>query len=656
MQRERLALIAIAVSVAAMFSAAAACAQGLQDFGLVGLSPLWKQIRDIKDKAEVKRIENTRVCNISVPLAGSANEAADASESDWKATLASYDEWEADYQTRSLFRQPLVQAGDEKGKQKYIRQRKAGTSQRTMQLFAYAFYLRAMYRNGKYAETASAAESAIQKFHLSPSFHQLDLAETSGTYLTDETNANAIFLYARLGRITGASTDADKFLSIVRYLDIRDELLSTIKLGFFIGEDDDNDILESAAGLATAAMSGALGVLPRAAIKASWIQRDGGQAQGFVVFRGKRSNTFQISFGGGGEPPPPANDNKSAASPNGPERPMLLAPGRNSPASGGLGSYANADILSAGILAASEAKAAYRRFVDSRLVEYSSSEMALFDIQKDGDSYSISFAKPGGDKTGDPAAAMQRFTLQSAEMKALGGTGTLPADHPMSPFIDQLKEAALVEYSNPFMSADNDNEFRASADQFSFGLQRALPKKQVYRDSLSDQTKSIVSNLGAHLVGDANDYVAIIADTSFKVTDYKIVQNIRSSLIQAGIPIQKGVQGDNKEKNVILITAHSDEEFAKFVDALGGAGSFKNSYVIVNSCETPVTRRIAEKITGQYGAKAAFVYEGTIPAENVSQMIESMAKTVKEKSKQKLVDFLRGLTAAQGLTGIWSVS
>ncbi len=86
-----------------------------------------------------------------------------------------------------------------------------------------------------------------QKFHLSPSFHQLDLAETSGTYLTDETNANAIFLYARLGRITGASTDADKFLSIVRYLDIRDELLSTIKLGFFINEDDDNDILESAA-------------------------------------------------------------------------------------------------------------------------------------------------------------------------------------------------------------------------------------------------------------------------------------------------------------------------------------------------------------------------------------------------------------------------
>ncbi|MEI9923622.1 MAG: hypothetical protein WDN50_09035 [Bradyrhizobium sp.] len=75
---------------------------------------------------------------------------------------------------------------------------------------------------------------------------------------------------------------------------------------------------------------------------------------------------------------------------------MLIAPGKNSTASGGLGSYADADILSAGILAASEAKAVYRRFVDRRLVEYSSSEMALFDIQKDGDSYSISFAKPGG--------------------------------------------------------------------------------------------------------------------------------------------------------------------------------------------------------------------------------------------------------------------
>jgi hypothetical protein len=350
------------------------------------------------------------------------------------------------------------------------------------------------------------------------------------------------------------------------------------------------------------------------------------------------------------------NDNDPAKSPKDPEKPLLLGFGKNSTASGGLGSYADASILSAGIVAAGEAKAAYRRFVDTRLVDYSSSEMALFDIQKDGDSFTVSFAKPGADKTGDPAAALQRFTLQSAEMKALGAGGALPAGHPMSPFIDQLKDAALVEYSNPFMSADNDNEFRASADQFSFGLQRTLPERQVYRDSLSDQTKSIVSNLGTHLVGDASDYVAIIADDSFKVTDYKIVQNIRSSLAQAGIPIQKGIQGNNKGKNVILVTAHSDEQFAKFVDALGGAESFKDSYVIINSCETAVTRRIAEKITGQFGAKAAFVYEGKIPAENVSEMIEAMAKTVKEKSKEKLVDFLRALTAAQGLTGIWSVS
>jgi hypothetical protein len=173
---------------------------------------------------------------------------------------------------------------------------------------------------------------------------------------------------------------------------------------------------------------------------------------------------------------------------------------------------------------------------------------------------------------------------------------------------------------------------------------------------LSERTGSIVGNLSAHAVGGASDYVAIVADDSFKVTDYKIVQNVRRSLTTAGIAIQKGLKGNNKGKNVILITAHSDQQFAQFVDALGGADSFRGSYVIINSCETSVTRRIAEKITGQFGAKAAFVYEGTIPAEKVSDVIETMAKTVKAKSHDRLVDFLRRLTKEQGLTGIWSVS
>src|SRR5262249_16291271 len=157
----------------------------------------------------------------------------------------------------------------------------SGTSQRTMQLFAYVFYLRAMYRNGKYVETVSTADSVIDRFRLRPAFHQLDTGESKGTYLTDETLANAIYLFSRLGRISGAKTDAERFLGIIRYLDIRDELLSTINLAFFISNDDDNDILEDAASLAGAAMSGALGPLPRVAIKASWIEKNRDGTRGF---------------------------------------------------------------------------------------------------------------------------------------------------------------------------------------------------------------------------------------------------------------------------------------------------------------------------------------------------------------------------------------
>jgi hypothetical protein len=103
----RFVLMTLTVGLALNWFATAGHAQGLSDFGLVGRSPIWDKIRQMTE-AEVKRIENTRVCNLSVPLAGSANEAADASESDWKETLAAYELWESDYQRRLIFREPLI--------------------------------------------------------------------------------------------------------------------------------------------------------------------------------------------------------------------------------------------------------------------------------------------------------------------------------------------------------------------------------------------------------------------------------------------------------------------------------------------------------------------------------------------------------------------
>jgi hypothetical protein len=117
MQFERyFVFMALTVGLALNCFATAGHAQGLSDFGLVGQSPIWDKIRQITDQAEFKRIENTRVCNLSVPLAGSADEAANASESDWKETLAAYELWESDYQRRLIFRQPLLQVGDETGR------------------------------------------------------------------------------------------------------------------------------------------------------------------------------------------------------------------------------------------------------------------------------------------------------------------------------------------------------------------------------------------------------------------------------------------------------------------------------------------------------------------------------------------------------------
>jgi hypothetical protein len=140
-------------------------------------------------------------------------------------------------------------------------------------------------------------------------------------------------------------------------------------------------------------------------------------------------------------------------------------------------------------MAASEAFAAYRALSNRDLSN--SKEMALFDIQKDGNNYSIAFAKPEADKASDPATGVQRFTLQAAEIEALTSGTALPADHAIVPFINQLKNAAIVEYSNPFMAADNDNEFRVSADSFAFGLQRRNTSSPHWRGWLKPETRCL---------------------------------------------------------------------------------------------------------------------------------------------------------------------
>jgi len=112
--------------------------------------------------------------------------------------------------------------------------------------------------------------------------------------------------------------------------------------------------------------------------------------------------------------------------------------------------------------------------------------------------------------------------------------------------------------------------------------------------------------------------VAVVADDSFQVKDYRIIQNVKAELASAGIKTIRFTgtekpewQGTNS-KAMIVITGHIDAQLANFVRELGDKGYFTNNFVVFNSCRAPLTRTLIDEINSKYGAAATFAYDKKI--------------------------------------------
>jgi hypothetical protein len=445
-----------------------------------------------------------------------------------------------------------------------------------------------------------------------------------------------------------ANDDTTRFHWLIRYLGVRAQLRSAIEL--FHSSEIDNGMLTDAAGLAVEAANGKLDEAARKQIAAAWIAEHNGDRKAYIVTTSENRSTIVADL-----------DDDGGAPPGGPPPADAPAPA-NEPddGAGGFRWLSGSSVERADVLAPDEAYEVYRAFVATQLNKHTSNDLVLFDLQSDGGGITISVANSVKFVTDSPEAnskTIRSVRLTNDQVSELKSGGSDAIREALKPILPTNRSTALVSYSNPF--AARENKYSDVIQSFAFELQRLETDARVYRDPLSAQTMSNVRELSHRLLGKGSDYIAYIDDGSFKITDYNIVQDIHKLLTKAGVQVisgvPKSVHKSAAPKNVIVISAHSDEELRKFVFALGEAGAFRDNYVILNSCETEISQDIADHLTSAYGARAAFVHQGMIPASRVQDLIADLTRRVQKSGHELLVDTLRQIVRGVGLNGVWTV-
>jgi hypothetical protein len=254
-----------------------------------------------------------------------------------------------------------------------------------------------------------------------------------------------------------------------------------------------------------------------------------------------------------------------------------------------------------------------------------------------------------------------RISISDGELAQLKQGKLLPPDHLLTQFLKKDPEKALVLHIDPKDAASSET------DAFLFVMQRGYPSRRIYRDPLSAETAHRADLLGDFRVGNPEEVVALVADQSFGVPHNHTIKNIVSELRERMVRVEtfrEGVRWDGRRgKAVLIITGHTSDQLAAFVDAVGVAGFFQENYVVFNSCESPLTKELAARISNRYGAVAIFCHEGTIAADKVQDYLIDLTERIEETasdpaSREARPSFevhLRESLRKFGLNGIWTI-
>jgi hypothetical protein len=293
-----------------------------------------------------------------------------------------------------------------------------------------------------------------------------------------------------------------------------------------------------------------------------------------------------------------------------------------------------------------------RRYRESRAIDLrklSTGDMNLFSVNDAGGGIEVQFASDSVFLFADEVAQLRRG-------EALG------PDHPLTKLLGSPTEqnAARVLYTNA--SDKRAGSAATSVVDLVFALQKAYPRNRIYRDPFSDRTPGLVKRLNGLTVGSPDDLITIVADGSFGVTDWKVIQNIVPDLRKKGfvnnLVLRKGAVttwNGGGGKAVTVITGHINEELVSFVEELGKAGYFQDNYVLLNTCREAPTERLVTRIATEHHAAGVFCYDSKIAAADVESAMLELADVVKNRPTARFVDLINETMRKHSLNGVWTL-
>jgi hypothetical protein len=462
-------------------------------------------------------------------------------------------------------------------------------------LFADFVLLHKLEQEGRFAEAAKEGTTLIRTLHLeSKSVPWTTLDER--TYISSQNLRNVLILKAADARVrTSPSSPSDELSFVVRYLDSRAGLRNVF--GRFGLRDQSGSLVGRVLNENWYSLD-----------EPTWVRTKKLAKLPNVVGAAKTDDEFLVVLKGKG----------------------LYTIERNAQ-------------LQDRLLTGDAAATAYERVVHTELVANSTEGMRLFSVSKFGAEYEINF---GG--------TTLPVTVNKQELAALRGGQPLQPEHALSKAMREAQGVPLVLYTNPLMLRDG-MQVKA-ADDLAFALQKSYPDSKVIRDPLSPETKVQVAKLQVYKATSPSSVVALVAESSFGVKDYRVVQNLEDELRAKGIsviPVSSGVVQQMKINNkiVLIVTGHIDAQLAKFVKTLGQAGVLQDNFILFNSCRAPLTRELATDMTTKYGAVAVFSYESLIKDVD----LELLLRDFPEGNDRPFIDLWREQIKKHKMNGLWTV-
>lgn len=640
---------------------------------------------------DIEHVINTRVCNISIPLVGGKSMMA-SSTPILKDSIRAYSGWEKEYKQFVLGHVDLNTGASKKNsfktaesdireqinalksigtsdtdidayislpkkdpaEIKYFKQRLAGTPQKLITLFTTVFLIRRYLARNDPSKVLEISDRAINEYKLVPTYHRPDKAER-GTYLTFPTLTNITFFFRSSAKLM--TDDSEKqFFDALDYIAMRNDILPTVVL--FNEHRRDQAILLQAGRLAIMAANADLGDGAAQHVAATWMSTGPKGTSAYIVLRGVHPVTMKVDVSESG---------------SGINRKFYIK------SDGSLQSLRSAIVRRVEVLTPTRAFKEYQQFVDRQLVANSTTDISLYDLRQEASGVTIRVGDKNhkdtdgstnfigklrkvhlSRKTYEKFLRSENFTNQSILKKAITLFDGLFEDDESQILVKAVlkdNEASnFVGYTNPF--AARSDYYRSMLNQFSFKLNYSLHARHAYRDPLTVYTSQHAKELTARKIGSAANYIIYVDNGIFNVKDYKIISDIEKLMKRVGVRVIVGAHPPSKpriDKNIIIVSANSDEGLSKYISALGKAGAFTGNYVMLNTCETPITQKIADKITRQYGAKAVFLHSGFVKASTIQDMLVSLSKSIAHKPNGSLVDALRNITRDLSIKAIWTL-